>query len=41
VAFDPEALRFAEAFVKISHKKLRSSLVDVAEAMARKSGSRS
>jgi transcriptional regulator with XRE-family HTH domain len=41
VAFDPEALRLAEAFVKISDKELRSSLVDVAEAMARKSESRS
>jgi transcriptional regulator with XRE-family HTH domain len=39
VAFDPQALRIAEAFVKISDKELRSSLVDVAEAMARKSGS--
>jgi transcriptional regulator with XRE-family HTH domain len=39
VAFDPEALRLAEAFVKISDKELRSSLVDVAEAMARKSDS--
>ena len=41
VAFDPQALRFAEAFVKISDKQVRSSLVDLAEAMARKSGSRS
>jgi transcriptional regulator with XRE-family HTH domain len=41
VAFDAEALRLAEAFVKISSKELRSSLVDVVEAMARKSGSRS
>jgi transcriptional regulator with XRE-family HTH domain len=40
VAFDPEALRLAEAFVKISDKELRSSLVDVAEAMALISGSR-
>src|ERR1700744_752289 len=39
VAFDREALRFAEAFVKISDKALRSSLVDVAEAMARNFGS--
>jgi transcriptional regulator with XRE-family HTH domain len=37
--FDPQALRFAEAFVKISDKEVRSSLVDLAEAMARKSGS--
>jgi transcriptional regulator with XRE-family HTH domain len=41
VAFDPQALRFAEAFVKISDKELRSSLVDLAEAMAGKSGPRS
>jgi transcriptional regulator with XRE-family HTH domain len=41
LAFDSEALRFAEAFVKISDKELRSSLVDLAEAMARKSGYRS
>jgi transcriptional regulator with XRE-family HTH domain len=40
VAFDRQALRFAEAFVKISDKELRSSLVDLAEAMARKFGSR-
>jgi hypothetical protein len=36
-----QVLRIAEAFVKISDKKVRSSLVDLAEAMARKSGSRS
>jgi transcriptional regulator with XRE-family HTH domain len=40
IAFDPQALRLAEAFVKISNKELRSSLVDAVEAMARKSGSR-
>ena len=40
VAFDPQALRFAEAFVKISDKELRSSLVDLVEAMAPKFGSR-
>ena len=40
VAFDADALRLAEAFVKISDKELRSSLVDVAEAMARKSAAR-
>jgi hypothetical protein len=40
VAFDPQALRLAEAFVKISNKESRSSLVDVVEAMARISGSR-
>jgi hypothetical protein len=38
VTFDPQALLLAEAFVKISDKELRSLLVDVAEAMARKSG---
>jgi transcriptional regulator with XRE-family HTH domain len=41
LAFDSEALRIAEAFVKISDKELRSSLLDLAEAMARKFGSRS
>jgi transcriptional regulator with XRE-family HTH domain len=40
IAFDSQALRIAEAFVKISDKELRSSLVDLAEAMARKFGSR-
>jgi transcriptional regulator with XRE-family HTH domain len=40
VAFDPQALRFAEAFVKISDKELRSSLVDLVEAMVPKFGSR-
>ena len=40
-AFDPQALRLAEAFVKISDKEVRSLLVDLVEAMARKSGSRS
>jgi transcriptional regulator with XRE-family HTH domain len=38
IAFDPQAFRIAEAFVKISDKELRSSLVDLVEAMARKSG---
>jgi transcriptional regulator with XRE-family HTH domain len=41
IAFDSQALRIAEAFVKITDKELRSSLVDLAEAMARKSASRS
>jgi hypothetical protein len=41
LAFNSQALRIAEAFVKISDKALRSSLVDLAEAMARKYGSRS
>jgi transcriptional regulator with XRE-family HTH domain len=37
-SFDPEALRLAEAFVKITDKELRNSIVDTVEAMARKSG---
>ena len=37
---DSQVLRFAEAFVKISDKKVRSSLVDLAEALVWKSGSR-
>jgi transcriptional regulator with XRE-family HTH domain len=41
LAFDSQAFRIAEAFVKISDKQVRSSLVDLAEAMAQKSGSRS
>ena len=41
LAFDPQALRFAEAFVKIPDKGLRSSLVDFVEALAWKFGSRS
>ena len=40
VAFDPQAFRIAEAFVKISDKELRTSLVDLMEVMARKSGHR-
>ena len=40
LAFDAQVLRFAEAFVKISDKKVRSSLVDLAEALVWKSGSR-
>ena len=39
VAFDREALRFAESFVKISDKEVRTSLVDVTEAIARNFGS--
>jgi transcriptional regulator with XRE-family HTH domain len=34
-AFDPQALRFAEAFIKITDKDLRSSMLDMVEAMAR------
>jgi transcriptional regulator with XRE-family HTH domain len=37
---DPQALRLAEAFVKISDKNARSSLVELAEVMARKSNDR-
>jgi transcriptional regulator with XRE-family HTH domain len=40
IAFDTETLRLAEAFAKIPDEELRSSLVDLAEAMARKSSSR-
>jgi hypothetical protein len=40
LAFNARALRIAEAFVKISDKELRSSLVDLVEAMARIFGSR-
>ena len=41
LAFDAQALRVAEAFVKIADKELRSALVDLMEGMARKSGARS
>jgi transcriptional regulator with XRE-family HTH domain len=34
LAFDKQALRIAEAFVKISDKEVRSSLIDLTEAMA-------
>jgi transcriptional regulator with XRE-family HTH domain len=37
VAFDPQALRFAEAFTRLNDKALRSSILDMVEAMARKS----
>jgi transcriptional regulator with XRE-family HTH domain len=37
ISFDPETLRFAEAFVKITDKGLRDSIIDTVEAMARKS----
>jgi transcriptional regulator with XRE-family HTH domain len=40
VAFDAQALRIAEAFVKIPDKELRVSLVDLVEGMARKSDAR-
>jgi transcriptional regulator with XRE-family HTH domain len=38
ITFDPEALRFAEAFIKLTDMELRNSIVDTVEAMARKSG---
>ena len=37
LAFDPQALRFAEAFVRLSDRELRNSIIDMVEAMARKS----
>jgi transcriptional regulator with XRE-family HTH domain len=40
IAFDPQALRFAEAFVKLIDKDLRASMIEMVEAMARKSTSR-
>ena len=40
IAFDPQAFRIAEAFVKIADKELRASLIDLVEVMARKSGHR-
>jgi hypothetical protein len=39
LAFDKQALRIAEAFVKISDKEVRSSLIDLTEAMAGRFGS--
>ena len=38
IAFDPQAFRIAEAFVKISDKAVRVSLVRLVETMAQKSG---
>ena len=35
MAFDPQALRFAEAFIKITDKGLRRSMIEMVEAMAR------
>jgi transcriptional regulator with XRE-family HTH domain len=35
-AFDPQAFRIAEAFIEISDNKLRASLIDLVETMARK-----
>jgi transcriptional regulator with XRE-family HTH domain len=37
LTFDPQALRFAEAFIRLNDKALRSSILDMVEAMARKS----
>jgi transcriptional regulator with XRE-family HTH domain len=35
-AFDPQALRFAEAFIRLNDSALRNSILDMVEAMARK-----
>ena len=37
LAFDPQALRLAEAFTRLNDKALRNSILDMVEAMARKS----
>ena len=37
LAFDPQALRLAEAFLRLNDKALRNSILDMVEAMARKS----
>ena len=37
LAFDPQALRIAEAFTRLNDKALRNSILDMVEAMARKS----
>ena len=37
LAFDPQALRLAEAFTRLNDKELRNSILDMVEAMARKS----
>jgi transcriptional regulator with XRE-family HTH domain len=37
LAFDPQALRFAEAFIRLNDRELRNSIIDMVEAMARKS----
>jgi transcriptional regulator with XRE-family HTH domain len=39
LAFDPQALRLAEAFARLNDKALRKSILDTVEAMARKSTS--
>jgi transcriptional regulator with XRE-family HTH domain len=35
ITFDPQALRFAEAFIKITDQGLRNSMINMVEAMAR------
>jgi hypothetical protein len=40
LAFDPQALRFAEAFIRLNDRALRNSILDMVEAMARKSPGR-
>jgi len=37
LAFDPQALRLAEAFIRLNDRALRNSILDMVEAMARKS----
>ncbi len=37
LTFDPQALRVAEAFTRLNDKELRNSILDMVEAMARKS----
>ena len=37
LAFDPQALRLAEAFTRLNDKELRNSILDMVEAMARNS----
>jgi transcriptional regulator with XRE-family HTH domain len=37
LVFDPQALRLAEAFTRLNDKELRNSILDMVEAMARKS----
>jgi transcriptional regulator with XRE-family HTH domain len=37
LAFDPQALRFAEAFIRLNDRELRNSILDMVEAMAIKS----
>jgi len=39
LTFDPQALQFAEAFIRLNDRALRKSILDMVEAMARKSSS--